>query len=246
MDQIKKRKISVCVLLSIITFGIYGMYWMYILVKDTRSMQDKDGKCIGEFLCLLLVPFYSLYWWYTRGDKIKKISKEQDYNAKSSGWLHLILAFFGLDIISMAIMQNDINYLATGPYVENANSVRAIVAIVASLFLLRWSFVWGGMIILFLALIWQCTFWGSVTRKVLENKGYSEDWFFWGFFFGIIAFALAVSKPDCPRKQAGTNDQYYKELLAEGGWGCEKCGRANPAYTGTCSCGNHKPSSEEA
>ncbi len=38
--------------------------------------------------------------------------------------------------------------------------------------------------------------WGYTTKKVIENKGYSENWFWWGFFFGVIALIVAISKPD--------------------------------------------------
>ena len=34
--------------------------------------------------------------------------------------------------------------------------------------------------------------WGIVVNKVLENKGYKEDWFWWGFFFGILAVLVAL------------------------------------------------------
>lgn len=30
--------------------------------------------------------------------------------------------------------------------------------------------------------------WGIVCNKVIENKGYNDNWFWWGFFFGIFAF----------------------------------------------------------
>ena len=72
MIQINKRSIGMCILLSIITCGIYGIYWMYLLVKNTRSIQKNTDNCKGEMLCLIFVPFYSLYWWYTRGEKLDR------------------------------------------------------------------------------------------------------------------------------------------------------------------------------
>lgn len=43
-------------------------------------------------------------------------------------------------------------------------------------------------------IIWG-TIWGFVTKKVIENKGYEENWFWWGFFFGFIALIVACTKP---------------------------------------------------
>jgi len=36
--------------------------------------------------------------------------------------------------------------------------------------------------------------WGIVVNKVIENKGYEENWFWWGFFFGIFALIVALTK----------------------------------------------------
>ena len=36
--------------------------------------------------------------------------------------------------------------------------------------------------------------WGVVVNKVIENKGYEENWFWWGFFFGIFALIIALTK----------------------------------------------------
>ena len=106
-----KNSIGLRVFLSIITLGIYGIYWMYLLVQNTRLIQKKTLKCTKEMLCLIFVPFYSWYWWYTRGEKVKQGFKEQGREASGSGVAYLILAIFGLNIISMIIMQIDFNSL---------------------------------------------------------------------------------------------------------------------------------------
>ncbi len=95
MIQINKRSIVVCILLSIITFGIYGIYWLYLLVKNTRSIQKNTTSCTGEMLCLIFVPFYSLYWWYTRGEKVKQEFSQHNYASTGNGVVYLIFAIFG-------------------------------------------------------------------------------------------------------------------------------------------------------
>ncbi len=50
----------------------------------------------------------------------------------------------------------------------------------------------GALIVVFL---WGCI-WAFATAKVIENKGYEENWFWWGFFFGFLAFIAALAKPD--------------------------------------------------
>ena len=122
MIQINKRSIGICILLSIITCGIYGIYWMYLLVKNTRSIQKNTDKCTGEMLCLIFVPFYSLYWWYTRGEKVRQGFAEHNYNATGGGVAYLALAIFGLSIVSMAIMQSDFNSLKSETHSEQRST----------------------------------------------------------------------------------------------------------------------------
>ena len=125
MIQINKRSIGICILLSIITCGIYGIYWMYLLAKNTRSIQKNTDKCTGEMLCLIFVPFYSLYWWYTRGEKVRQGFAEHDYNATGGGVVYLVLAIFGLSIVSMAIMQSDFNSLKSETHSEQRSTLKA-------------------------------------------------------------------------------------------------------------------------
>ena len=116
MIHINKRRIGVSLLLTIITLGIYQIYWLYLLVKNTRAIQNDDSSCTAEMLCLVFVPFYSLYWWFTRGKIVKDKFAENGYSAVGNGIVYLILAaFFELSIVSMAIMQNDFNTLRIKP-----------------------------------------------------------------------------------------------------------------------------------
>ena len=108
---INKRSIGKCIVLSIVTLGIYFIYWEYKLIKNTKAIQKDDSSCAGELLCLVLVPFYHLYWWFTRGKIVKDEFTKQDHSAKGNSVAYLILGIFGLNIVSATIMQNDFNSL---------------------------------------------------------------------------------------------------------------------------------------
>ena len=120
---IHKRRIWVNILLSIVTLGIYQIYWMYLLVKNTRAIQEDESSCTGEMLCLILVPFYSLFWWFTKGKIVKDKFAEHGYSATGSEIAYLILGIFCLPIVSMAIMQNDFNTLTTHSVQQKAKKV---------------------------------------------------------------------------------------------------------------------------
>lgn len=104
-----------------------------------------------------------------------------------------------------------------------------------------------GMLFLYilLSVVWGII-WGVAVKKVIENKGYYDNWFWWGFFFGFIALIVALTKPECQ-----SNNQYKSSSLLSrleedsdmkageircNSWKC-MCGKVNPMHTGTCDCG---------
>lgn len=113
MIPINKRKIGVSLLISFLTMGIYAVYWQYLLVKNTKAIKHDNTRCISEMLCLIFVPFYSWYWWFTRGKVVKEEFFKHGYSASSNEVVFLILTMFGFNIVSMAIMQSDFNSLSS-------------------------------------------------------------------------------------------------------------------------------------
>ncbi|MBQ7661299.1 MAG: DUF4234 domain-containing protein [Clostridia bacterium] len=111
MISINKRKIAVCILLTIITCGLYQIYWDYLLVKNIRAIKKDESSCVGEMLCLIFVPAYSFYWWYTRANTVKYEFTKHSYSFNSNSVLFLILEIFRLGIFSRIIMQSDFNSL---------------------------------------------------------------------------------------------------------------------------------------
>lgn len=107
------------------------------------------------------------------------------------------------------------------------------------------------LIYLFVLGITGCIF-GIATQSIIDNKGYDEKWFWWGFFFGFIAMLVAISKPENhsyqssnPKWMQSSSEIQNEEVLKQGGWKCT-CGRVNPSYTGTCACGKRKDAKQNA
>ena len=109
MVRVYKNKVAELVFYSIISFGLYQIVWLYMLVKNTRAIKKDDSNCLGEMLCLMLVPFYPLYWWYTRGKYVREKFNEHGFYFRGNEKLCLVFAVFGLSIVPMAIMQNNFN-----------------------------------------------------------------------------------------------------------------------------------------
>ena len=111
MVSIYRKNIAVCIILSVVTFGIYGIYWDYLLVKNVRAVKGDESRCLGEMLCLELIPFYPIYWWFTRGKFIRAAFTENGFPVKGHETAYLLLSIFGLEIVCRALMQNDFNAL---------------------------------------------------------------------------------------------------------------------------------------
>lgn len=96
---------------------------------------------------------------------------------------------------------------------------------------------------------------GFVTKIIINNKGYDDNWFWWGFFFGILAIIVACAKPQNIRYTSSGSSSFYnhgvggntteserirnQNTLNAGGWQCH-CGRLNAAYVSSCTCGRSK------
>ena len=111
MTPIHKRTIWKYILLTVVTLGFFGWYWLYLLLENTRAIRKTTGG-IGEFLCLLLLPGYKIYWGYVNGERLKRAYAKEGKTALGGGYLYLALfAIAGLSTVAMAIMQEDFNTL---------------------------------------------------------------------------------------------------------------------------------------
>ena len=100
------RNIVVCILLSIITCGIYGLYWMYTLNEYARAVTPQEWQTSGITVILLDIitcGIYGLYWNYKMGKAFTAIG------APDNSVLYLVLSIFGLSIVNWCIMQDSIN-----------------------------------------------------------------------------------------------------------------------------------------
>lgn len=196
MIPVNKRKIGICVLLSIVTFGIYQIYWEYLLVKNTRAIQKDDSSCTGEMLCLVFVPFYSLFWWFTRGKIVKDKFAEHGYSAIGNEIAYLILSIFGLAIVSMAIMQNDFNSLRS----ESTQSIRRSTKRKISSGIVTGKHQWKAWLYLAPAIVLLLIFTGwpiinTVSMAFMENYNSLAAIGGQTFSFGIKNFQWVIEMP---------------------------------------------------
>jgi hypothetical protein len=113
----KQRSIGMCILLTIVTCGIYGLYWFVCITDDTNELADERDLAGGGMALLLTIitcNIYGWYWAYKMGDKVDTIKSRNGMNSSNSGILFVVLQFLGLGIINYALAQDCINKYSGG------------------------------------------------------------------------------------------------------------------------------------
>lgn len=114
---IKNRNIALCIVLSIITCGIYGIYWLVCLVDDLNVASGRTGDTSGGvvfLLSLVTCGIYGIYWMYKAGEKVAYIKQRNTGEVdSSSSVLYLILGIVGFGIVAYALIQSELNKVAT-------------------------------------------------------------------------------------------------------------------------------------
>lgn len=114
--MITRREIALAIILTIVTCGIYGIYWFVIMVDDVNKLSKNESQFSGVIVLLLSIVtcgIFALYYYYKMGDTIDRYMVENKGAAPGSkGILYLLLCLIGFSIVSMALIQNDLNTIA--------------------------------------------------------------------------------------------------------------------------------------
>ena len=113
----KKRSIGVSILLTIITLGIYGIYWFICMTDEVVALSKgkvyKTSGGMAFLLTLITCGIYGIYWSYQMGKSMYIVEKEKSDYASDNSVLYLVLEIIGLGIIVYALIQNSLNNQAT-------------------------------------------------------------------------------------------------------------------------------------
>lgn len=110
-----QRNVAVSILLTILTCGIYGIFWFISLTDDVKHASDDDTMPSGgtAFLFTLITcGIYSIYWAYRMGKGVMQARENAGFKTVSdNSVLYLILQIFGFGIINYALIQNELNMI---------------------------------------------------------------------------------------------------------------------------------------
>lgn len=110
-----KRSIGTCIVLSIITCGIYAIYWFIKLTDEMNAASGQNDSSGGVAFLLNLVTcgIYGIYWGYKMGQKVQTAKSSRGAVAdQNTPVIYLVLNIFGLQIVTLALIQNELNGMA--------------------------------------------------------------------------------------------------------------------------------------
>lgn len=109
-----QRDIVINLLLTIFTFGIFGLYWQYKQMEACNYFLKRKEFSFWAWFFLSIITFgiYHIYYEYKMGSRLVEIQKSMHKNISDSlPILSCVLSLFGLFIIVDCIHQHEINKL---------------------------------------------------------------------------------------------------------------------------------------
>lgn len=108
---VPNRNIAVSIILSIITCGIYSIYWFVVMTDESNKVSNDNSSSgiLALVLTIITCGIYGIYWYYKMGQKMYQAGKMHHKDIADNSILYLILGLFGFGIISYALIQTDLN-----------------------------------------------------------------------------------------------------------------------------------------
>ncbi len=111
--QIVERSIPLYIILTIITCGLFGIYWLIVMADDMNALANDGDNTSGALVFLLTLitcGIYGWFWVYKQGQRIDRLNGAQ----ANTGIIYIILNVVGLSIVTYALIQNELNKRAAG------------------------------------------------------------------------------------------------------------------------------------
>ncbi len=113
--MVAERSIPLYVILTIITCGLFGIYWFFIsLASDIARLREQtEPRGVFDFIISLITcGIYGLVCFYRYPKFLVEIQEKRGAKVNDLSVISLLLGVFGLSIVSMALIQNELNKLA--------------------------------------------------------------------------------------------------------------------------------------
>lgn len=113
--ELEVKDLAVCILLSIITCGIYNLFWLVSIVRNVHRLHGSEESVVPEVMLMIFIPFYISFWMYKNGHQMYEDSQRCHGNLDDNGIMYMILTLLGFRLIPYALIQYDLNRFAVRP-----------------------------------------------------------------------------------------------------------------------------------
>ncbi|MNV51431.1 hypothetical protein D3C71_1434800 [compost metagenome] len=111
--MISQRSVAFSIILSLITCGVYGIFWFIVLTNDVGKLSGDYTFTGGKHFLLTLITcgIWSLVWAYQIGKHVAEAQRQRGYLVSDNSALYVILTIFSFGIVTYALVQSDVNKL---------------------------------------------------------------------------------------------------------------------------------------
>ncbi len=105
------REPILVLLFSLITCGLYYLYWMYVVSAETQDFLNEPDLSPGVELLLLVLTcgLYVFFWDWKIAKKIGRMQDRVGLPVTDNAILYLVLNLFGLGVVNAVIEQSHLN-----------------------------------------------------------------------------------------------------------------------------------------
>lgn len=121
MRQMEKKNIVLYIVLTFCTFGLFGIYWAYIIGRDSTYMDDENESITVNVLLMLLFPIVGNYFCEK---KLVSACEKLKMKHEDQSILLLILGLVGFPFAGFIVLQDTMNKMIdfyNNQYSENEN-----------------------------------------------------------------------------------------------------------------------------
>ena len=119
--MLKQRSFWGWFFLTILTCGIYGLYWVYITTKSVNQLAQGDNRDFSPVLAVVLYivtcGIYPIIWYYTQGERLKDTGTRMGVQVQDSGVTYLLWILVGSLLCGLGPL------IATAKFLKNYNNL---------------------------------------------------------------------------------------------------------------------------
>jgi len=120
--MIQTRNFLTVLLLSLVTGGIYFIYFLYTYIQDVNKVCAGDGQEDMNFITMILLSavtcgIYGMYWYYCLGNRLQNNAARYGLTFQENGTTFLLWMILGSCVgigpwVVMHFMVKDMNEIA--------------------------------------------------------------------------------------------------------------------------------------